>query len=759
VLPERLPQVHSMKPRAYLAFALLAIPVLLVLLWHLSNHGLQSGDGADYSETAMRIARQFSHGPLAAAAALLDVRGWRPTVFSALAAPIFFLTGNDLVAGPAATLILIYLATIIYLYRLVLLWTEDPLIAAATSSAVLSMPLLVTYSLVFFSESAWILFSIACVYHLLRSGPFRTAGHAIIAGLCGAMTLAIRPVEAAVILGVLLPFILVPLIRFKALRLPHVLIVFGMFSIPFAVLLLSTWTTRITRLHIWAICFVAVIFSVYFANRYGRPFAMFLAALTLGSCVWWAGYMAGLKLWFQISYDYNQIAHVTNMRSAGEIVQALSKQVLEDGELQWILLASLAIFCVVSGIRKRKPIQAPSEAAGMWPRTLIYSASALLLAFVAIYSSGGSDRRRALVAFALFATPLVALAASRSRIALASVVALIAVQCTTLASTTAQIPPPAWTWRNTAGIPSPIPVDHNLETAQILAKYVTTGSNIAVFTTTLFGGPRVYEPNTLRIICLRENLGFTPSSADARGSYGELIQRFRREQWKYVLLDSLQDFVPGAVREPHVQATHELQRRLMAGNTPGLKTIGRFEMGGRQHIIFRVVPEIPPADKNNLAFDWNGARAIATSQQNGFAIADLNDGTDLPWGSQDGTNDLYAGVVLPAPHAVHEIQLRLFTPAGRAHMRNIRIVAADTEGPDGPDWKFVRARIKGATQFTNLLTVPPLPDKSVVSIEVDTHDPEDHPRRIWGFACLRSQGDIPNYIGAQGVYLRELEMQ
>jgi hypothetical protein len=32
------------------------------------------------------------------------------------------------------------------------------------------------------------------------------------------------------------------------------------------------------------------------------------------------------------------------------------------------------------------------------------------------------------------------------------------------------------------------------------------------------------------------------------------------------------------------------------------------------------------------------------------------------------------------------------TPNGRAHLRNIRIVAADREGPNGPEWQFVRAR-------------------------------------------------------------------
>jgi len=59
-----------------------------------------------------------------------------------------------------------------------------------------------------------------------------------------------------------------------------------------------------------------------------------------------------------------------------------------------------------------------------------------------------------------------------------------------------------------------------------------------------------------------------------------------------------------------------------------------------------------------------------------------------------------------------------------------------------------------------VLTIPPSPDNSAVVIEIDQKDPQWHSRLIWGFACLRSQGDTPNYLAeGSGVYVRELEVE
>jgi hypothetical protein len=228
------------------------------------------------------------------------------------------------------------------------------------------------------------------------------------------------------------------------------------------------------------------------------------------------------------------------------------------------------------------------------------------------------------------------------------------------------------------------------------------------------------------------------------------------------MLDMFSDPALAGSHEPYVQFTADLVRRMQAPDpdTPGLRLITRFRLENRDQVLFRIVPEAVQGVTNNLAADWNGSRAIATAEQNGYPASNLNDGTDMAWGSVEGNTDVYAGVILQAPAAVTEIRLTLFTPEGRPHLRDLRIVAADSENSGKPEWRFVRARLKGSTAFSSVVTIPPSPDRTRVTIEIDRSDPQWRPGTTWGFACLRSRGDIPNYLAVgSGVYVRELEIE
>jgi hypothetical protein len=299
--------------------------------------------------------------------------------------------------------------------------------------------------------------------------------------------------------------------------------------------------------------------------------------------------------------------------------------------------------------------------------------------------------------------------------------------------------------------------DANVEAARVLARYVTPGSSVAIHTLApiRFDGT-VYEPAGLELACLQGDYGFDVGYLWDINDYDSGIARLRQVGFKYVLLDSFPETGPRS-RIPYFHFTAGLLQRAQAGgsDTPGLRVIARFQIGGRDQTLFRILPLAP-----NQAADVSGSRAIATDQQEGYPVSNLNDGTAAAWGSVEGDNDVYAAVVLPSPTAINEVRLMLFSPAGRPHLRNIRIVTADGEGANGPVWQFVRARLKGSDVFASVITVPPLPDNSIVTIELDHQDPHWRARPIWGFACLRSQGDLPNYLTAgRGVYVRELEIQ
>jgi hypothetical protein len=757
-------EFNSVNARQAIAIILLLIPIFFVLLWHLGNHALPTDDAADHAVTALRIATQFGqHGALAGATALLGIRGWRPVAFPPLAVPFFLLSGNDVVAGCAATLLLIYVALTFYLYRLARLCSTDPLVAGAACAAVLSMPTIAWYSLEFFSEAAWMLVSVACFYHIASSGPFRYRMHSVAAGLFAGLMVDIRPVESVIALIVLLAFLIVTGIQSEQLSVGGVLTVVGVFFCPALLLVLSAWVKPITRSPILAVCFVAVCIGVLLGWRYNPSFVAFFGALVSVSCLWWAGYMPALFDWAHDAWTFAKMSHVTDMGALGHVRRALQGQFADYGKVQMFFLGGLVLFLAVSAVmsaKRRRTGQAAWQQVPAQARLLLYVSSILLVFSVIFYSSGGSDRRRSLVALIWFAISVTVIAGARSRLALAAVFCLIGVQFTVLGSAVAGTP--RWAALNGFGIPAPHRnPDGNFEMARALARYVMPASAVAVYTAALSrADARVFEPAALELASLSINGGFDVTYLWNASDYSDVIARLQHANVKYLLLDSLPEPAVDANTMPYERFTAELLRRIQDGSldTPGLRVIARFQVQNRDQILFRILP--PSQNNNNLAAEFNGSRAIASGYQKGFPVFNLNDGTEAAWGSLEGTTDVYAGVILPSPQAIQEVRLKLFSPGGRAHLRNIRMVSADREGPQGPDWQSLRARLKGGTTFADVVTVPPLPDDSVVTIEIDRSDPQWHSRPIWGFACRRSKGDLPNYLsGGTGVYLRELEIQ
>jgi hypothetical protein len=395
-------------------------------------------------------------------------------------------------------------------------------------------------------------------------------------------------------------------------------------------------------------------------------------------------------------------------------------------------------------------------AAAVW---LLLSASGMvLMIFGALYAiTGTGDPRRIMVGLVLFATSLFSVLGARSLVALIPIFFATAVQCMVIGSVVAATPVSAALHLFGSVPPPHRGPDGNVEVARILERYIPAGSTVAVYTLTLFqGDARVYEPAALQVASLQGNYDFSVGYLWDSGEYDDVIARLRRANYKYLLLDS---FARVSADTPYVRFASELLRRTRAGqiDAAGLHVISRFQLGGREHVLFRFLPEISVMGGDNLAADTNGAWAIASDSQKGFPVPNLTDGTEAAWGSIEGNSDVYAAVVLTMPVAISEVRLKLFTPDGRPHLRNIRIVSAESERLVEPTWEFVRARLKGSKTFSNVITVPPLQDGSVVTIEIDRTDPHWHPQTVWGFACLRSQGDAPNYLSSgTGVYVREL---
>jgi len=568
-----------------------------------------------------------------------------------------------------------------------------------------------------------------------------------------------------VILAVLLVFLVFPEFRARRLALKSSLVALAIFFIPVTLLLGSAWFKGITRLGIWGATIASLVLATMMIRRLNTAVVVFLGMLTVVTCFWWGGFMPGLMAWANEASSYSVLARVTEMSSVYEIEQTLLRQARDYGQVQLGVVLCIGILLVRTAVMSRKmnrERKTPREEITDQAWLLLYASATLLLLFVAAYSLGGSDRRRSLVALTLLVLSILAIAATRSRLALAGILCLAAIQFVVIGSALSGAP--VWANSNGLGIPAPHRAsDGNVEAARELASHVRKGSYVTVYTLALFSsGNRVYEPNALKLALLQGDYGFDSGYFWDSGTYDGALTRLYQGDFRYLLLDSFSTVDQSASRDPYGQLTVDLLRRERVGGTenPRLRLITQFRIGEREHKLFRILPNDSASDYSNLAAEWNGSRAVASEQQKGFPNSNLNDDTGAAWGSLEGNSDVYAGVVLPSPVAIHTMQLRLMTPQGRAHLREIRIVAADREGNAGTGWQFVRARVKGSKNFSSLLTIPPLPDNTVVEIELDPNDPEWKPHLIWGFACLRSRGDKPNYINVgSGVYVRELMVQ
>lgn len=758
----RLNEAKYTNARSAIVLAVLVIPCLLALLWHLCNHSLPNDDAANFAGTALSIVQDFEKGPVAGVASALNTRGWRPTLFPVLAVPFLLATGGDITAATAALLLLIQIALAFYLYRLARFCAAGPLTAATASSVVLTLPIVMTYSLVYFSESAWLLASIACVYHLLRSGPFEDPVHSFSGGLFGGLMIAIRPAESIPILFLVLAVLVTRQLQSKKLQPGQVMLTAALFSVPLLLLVLSIWASYVTRLVIWAVCFGVLIAGVLQARSRSKALVAFSGALTAVSCFWWAGYMPHLFSWV---YDtsFGRMAQVTDRRSAAPAMEAVMNLARPYGLIQLLFLVGLAAVSIVALVAERRRGR-KTEGAATPVMLLLWISVLALSVFGALYVvSGTGDPRRIMVAVVLSIVCLIVIAGSWSRIALASALGVFGVQAMFIGSVVADHPQRVFNGE-IGSIPSPHRhADGNIQAASVLPKFVPPGSNIAVYTLALFRqDARVYEPAALQVACLNQRRRYVISYLWDSGAYAETIGRLQKARFNYLLLDSYSEIAPQSSHMPYVQFASELLHRMQSGRleSSALRRVASFELGGRNHTLFRILQPEGLLWEDSIAGSINGARAIATSESGNFSKSHLNDGTEAAWGSAEGMEDVYAGVVLPSPHPVRIVRFRLFTPAGRPHLRNIRIVAAESETPGGPQWRFLAARLRGEKTFSKVVTVPPLADNSEVVIEVDSRDPNARAWPIWGFGCLRAQGDAPNYLPVgTGVYVREMSVE
>ncbi len=163
------------RARPYLIAGLLAVPSLMLLIWHLLNNNLPASDGANYLENTFAYYESFrGAGLYEGLKATYSVRGWRPVLFPVFALPFLLLTGGNLLLSVALTTALILGVLSYFTYRLFRLYLS-PLQSVAGSLVISTNPYIFLVSTMFWSEVALVALAIAGFYFLIKSDYFRRA--------------------------------------------------------------------------------------------------------------------------------------------------------------------------------------------------------------------------------------------------------------------------------------------------------------------------------------------------------------------------------------------------------------------------------------------------------------------------------------------------------------------------------------------------------------------------------------------------------
>lgn len=784
----------------------LFLPITLVLVWHIQNHGWPNDDAANYATTGYEMFDRFeTRGVSQGLIALLDVRGWRPTIFPILLVPFLLMFQGNIPLAVGGVLWMLYCLLTLYAYKLCRLFL-CPARAVIPAAVVATYPVLVKFATVFFAELAWVCFAIAWTYHLLQSDQFRSTFHSLFAGIFLGLMVLTRPAESIAIAAVPVSYFVIQAVRHHAIRFADLLLASPVVVISGGLLGAALYFQPMPRFQIWFAAGVTAVLVLSIAARRRSFFSvahlLFWTCLCALNVFWWAGFERQLYEWVYTT-SFGPMARITAPPSHAHILTNLAELVGYYGAFQiwWLIGATAVSFAIRRFFRKKAAVVSQGIDYGANSKAVnsnillgrnvgemhrvkhlaLMAAGTLVPILLLYWLSSTGDPRRAMVGITLAVFSLSIAAVSQTgpiaklEVMLVGVVPLLQIWHAL----------PAY-----MNVPAPVPVlgtccgpslrapfrgeDGNDLLSAVLVRKIPKNTMVAAYTLALFSFPnRVYEPAALKLALVARKAAVDVGYLWDEGAYEPVIRRLAQSGYRFLLLDRWDDQSVRQSHMPYVHFTASLLDSLRERDHPprGLRLVESFTISGREQLLFEITAQgfahnALPQDalswfEENIAAARNGARAVTNNHQTGFDYAFLNDDRRDAWGSAETQDDSYAGVVLPKPQLVQIVRIVLFSPGDRAHSRDLSIVAADNEGPDAPDWRVVRSRIQGQASFSDKITVPALPDNAVVTIEIDLTDPNAGVRRLWGVACLSSsRGYARNYLSAgAGVYIRELQMR
>lgn len=748
-------------------------PLLLVVVWHLLNTRYPNDDAADYFKTAQQIYQRFgSDGLLSGVKAAYLHRGWRPVLFPVVSVPFLLLTNGSVHLTMLLTMTASYAVLLTFAYLLCREYLE-PRSAALATLLLGSTYWLIASSYYFFSE-VWLYASaFAVLYYLKKSALFTSWKHSALLGAWVGITLASKPVEFLMSLGIFF-VVMIWISRSRRMITNRELIVSLCIAVMTAALPiaysfvarpLSNALIMTGLLGVFVIAFAPLLLPFKGNRLYRSPFVAAVSVCCLIAGAWWLP-MFREYIDYVYTGGFGDMARLYNLGQR-DFFKALYffASTLGGWPLMILLVVAATTLCLAVLNEFRQGMASIKLVLGV-------SIPMIVLPVIVMSLSPSTDPRRATLSFGVLIVVL-AIAAlqpgirlAKARYAFLSV--LVALQVGMISASTFDYYFPGFA-RVNAFIPSvPAPIkggDPSEKTFEELKKLSLENVSIAALSLTMSlqmstFRERPFDPHMLNGIAERYkstlSFGYPWNFSDVNDGYAAM-----KKGYQMVLLDVTTEAPDKTkITDPHSRLSIDLIERWKAHTLQetGYVQTGEFVVDGKKLVLLR---QSNPGvlGPQNVALAEKGAVAGATDSQKGFSIASLNDGNaDTAWGSSETKDDTVFFVTLPRPIKPRFVKLILFSPGSGNHMKEISVVVSSIEVNGKPDWKVVRARLKGEKGYGTKLTVPNAADKTILTIELDASDKNLRGLRVVGIACFSgTKAYTRNHVPVgNGIYVREI---
>lgn len=573
-------------------------PVLFALIWHIRNLGWPNDDPANYMLTAYQQYSAFRNGSIVdGLQAMYRTRGWRPTVFPLVATPFLLLSNGSVLIAVASALVLCFLVVQGYLYAIARRYL-DPLRASLIAAFVGSSQAIAIYSTIFFSEMAWLAVYAGFVFHVLESSKFERPSHASIAGLFLGCALIIRPAETLLITTIPVLSLLYLAVRQDQYLIPYIVRVVGFILLNGLVLIVAIMVSDFSYKLVLGCSFMISVMHLFLIKKYSNGQSSlsglnhFAMSVVLVNILWWAKSMPQLYSWVYET-SFGSMAKVTDVAAQKEgslkvLMQICSFYLFPNG----IMVALLGMLPLLPFRRekfdnvKRLSLLALLTLGFLIPMCALYVATET------------SDSRRVFIGMTFLLTLLAILSLQEGSFRRARFFGFVFILALQLNVLFCAVKGEAISFGNLflqkMVIPYPdLRGDKNEEVIFCLLKLgMPKGSTIAVYTTALFQPrDRVYEPAALQLAAFTTGSNFNIIYYWDIGDYSSVLERLRRDQVEYLLIDKHQDPNSSGKHQPSwIFATTLLDKmEKMSSDPPGLKQIDVFELEGREQVLFKIL--------------------------------------------------------------------------------------------------------------------------------------------------------------------------